>query len=273
VALLFAAALPALGERGKQILSALEVIAQALFRMVDIITLLAPIGAFGAMAFTVGKFGIHSLRDLGELVMVFYLACAIFIFGVLGPVMHFYCKFSLWKFLGIIREELLIVLGTSSSESVLPRLIEKLEGMGCSTPIVGLVVPTGYSFNLVGSSIYFTMGALFITFATHTPITFPQTMELLGVLLITSKGAAGVTGSGFIILAATLSSMHLMPQANLDAGLALIFAVDRFLSTGRAITNMIGNGITTLIVARWENAFQPPETLLSIADVFEKKAA
>jgi aerobic C4-dicarboxylate transport protein len=168
--------------------------------------------------------------------------------------MRFYCKLSTWQFLQFIREEIFIVLGTSSSESVLPRLMEKLELLGCSKPVVGMVVPTGYSFNLVGSSIYFTMGALFITYATHTPISLWQELSLLGVLLVASKGAAGVSGSAFIVLAATLSSMKIMPQDTLDVGLALIFAVDRFLSTGRAITNLIGNGITTIVVAKWENA-------------------
>ncbi len=254
VAVFFAAALPALGERGKQMLGFLDVFSHILFKMVDLITRLAPFGAFGAMAFTVGKFGIASLRDLGELVLMFYVTCALFIMVALWPMMKFYCKLSTWGFLKYIREEIFIVLGTSSSESVLPRLMEKLELLGCSKPVVGMVVPTGYSFNLVGSSIYFTMGALFITYATHTPITFWQEISLLGVLLVASKGAAGVSGSAFIVLAATLSTMKIMPPATLDVGLALIFAVDRFMSTGRAITNLIGNGITTIVVAKWENA-------------------
>jgi aerobic C4-dicarboxylate transport protein len=206
------------------------------------------------MAFTIGKFGIGSLKELGELVAIFYATCALFILAILWPVMRFYCKLSTWKFLKFIREEIFIVLGTSSSESVLTRLMEKLEIMGCSRPVVGMVVPTGYSFNLVGSSIYFTMGALFIAYATHTSITVWQQLSLLGILLVASKGAAGVSGSAFIILAATLSSMKIVPQQNLDIGLALIFAVDRFMSTGRAITNLIGNGITTVVVAKWENA-------------------
>jgi aerobic C4-dicarboxylate transport protein len=241
-------------EKGRvQILDFLDLCTHVLFKIVDIITKLAPLGAFGAMAFTVGKFGINSLRDLGELVGIFYLTCALFVVIAMWPIMKFYCKLSTWKFLAFIREELLIVLGTSSSESVLPRLMEKLEILGCSKSVVGMVVPTGYSFNLVGSSIYFTMGALFITYATHTTITFTQELTLLGVLLIASKGAAGVSGSAFIVLAATLSSMKIMAPQNLDTGLALIFAVDRFMSTGRAITNLIGNGITTIVVAKWEN--------------------
>ncbi len=254
VAVLFAAALPSLGEKGRQVLGFLDMISHIMFKMVDFITRLAPFGAFGAMAFTVGKFGISSLKDLGELVAIFYLTCALFILIALWPVMLFYCHLSTWKFLKFIREEIFIVLGTSSSESVLPRMMEKLELMGCGKPVVRMVIPTGYSFNLVGSSIYFTMGALFIAYATHTSITLWQELSLLGVLLIASKGAAGVSGSAFIVLAATLSSMKLMPQQDLDIGLALIFAIDRFMSTGRALTNLIGNGMTTIIVAKWENS-------------------
>ncbi|HEU5048643.1 MAG TPA: C4-dicarboxylate transporter DctA [Rickettsiales bacterium] len=256
VAILFAMALPALGERGKEMLNFLDLFSHILFKMVDIITKLAPLGAFGAMAFTVGRFGIGSLKDLGELVAIFYVTCGLFIIIAMWPLMRFYCRLSTWQFLKFIREEIFIVLGTSSSESVLPRIMEKLEILGCSRPVVGMVVPTGYSFNLVGSSIYFTMGALFIAYATHTQITLWQELTLLGVLLIASKGAAGVTGSAFIVLAATLGSMKIMPQQNLDIGLALIFAVDRFMSTGRAITNLIGNGITTIVVAKWENALK-----------------
>ncbi len=187
--------------------------------------------------------------------MIFYLTGALFIFLVLAPIMRFYCKLSTWQFLKYIREELLIVLGTSSSETVLPRMMEKLVALGCSKPVVGLVIPAGYSFNLVGSSIYFTMGALFITYATNTPITLQGGADLARcILLITSKGAAGVTGSAFLVLAATLTSMNLIPQQNLEVGLALIFAIDRFMSTGRAIVNLIGNGMTTMMLAKWENA-------------------
>jgi aerobic C4-dicarboxylate transport protein len=271
VALLFAAALLSLGEKARPMLSLIDVFSDVLFRMVDIVTKLAPIGAFGAMAFTVGKFGIGSLKDLGELVGIFYLACALFIFGVLGPVMHYYCKLSTLQFLSFIREELLIVLGTSSSESVLPRIMEKLEALGCGRPVVGMVIPTGYSFNLVGSSLYFTLGALFIMYATQTPISFGGIVSLLGVLLITSKGAAGVSGSAFIVLAATLSSMELMPPQTLNIGLALIFAVDRFMSTGRAITNLIGNGITTIVVAKWENALDHAQAVSKLAQGYEEK--
>jgi len=253
VAILFATALAQLGAKGKPALDIIESFSHVLFKMVDIITRFAPIGAFGAMAYTVGKFGVGSLKELGELILIFYATGALFIFLVLAPVMQGYCKLSTWQFLKYIREELMIVLGTSSSETVLPRMMEKLVALGCSKPVVGLVIPAGYSFNLVGSSIYFTMGALFITYATQTPITLWQELTLLGVLLITSKGAAGVTGSAFLVLAATLSSMHLIPQQNLEVGLALIFAIDRFMSTGRAIVNLIGNGLATVMLAKWEN--------------------
>ncbi len=254
VAVLFAAALLNAGQKGREMLGIIESFSDILFKMVDIVTRVAPLGAFGAMAYTVGKFGVASLRDLGELVLVFYATCALFVFLILGPIMHYYCKLSTWKFLSFIREEIFIVLGTASSESVLPRLMEKLELLGCSKPVVGMVIPTGYSFNLVGSCIYFTMGALFITYATHTPISFEKEVGLLLVLLVASKGAAGVSGSAFIVLAATLASMKIIDSTQLSVGLALIFAVDRFMSTGRAITNLIGNGITTLLVAKWENA-------------------
>ena len=253
VAILFAAALAGIGSRGREVVAMIESVSHVLFKMVDIITLAAPIGAFGAMAYTVGKFGVSSLAELGELIGIFYLTGALFIFCILAPIMHFYCRLSPMQFLKYIREELLIVLGTSSSETVLPRMMEKLAAMGCSKPVVGLVIPAGYSFNLVGSSIYFTMGALFICYATHTPITFWQELTLFGVLLITSKGAAGVTGSAFLVLAATMASMNLMPQQNLEMALAQIFAIDRFMSTGRAIVNLIGNGMTTVMLAKWEN--------------------
>lgn len=270
IALLFAASIISLGEKGRPTLVMIENVSIVLFRIVDIVTKAAPIGAFGAMAFTVGKFGIAALKDLGELVILFYFSCAVFIFGVMMPMLKMYCKISPKAFLGYMREELLIVLGTSSSESVLPRLMEKLEFMGCSRPIVGMVVPTGYSFNLIGSCIYFTMGALFITYATDTPITFGQVMTLLGVLLITSKGAAGVTGSAFIVLAATFSSLQLIPQDRLDIGLALIYSVDRFLSTGRAITNLIGNGIITVVIAKWENGLDYNQAQKALAKGYKE---
>lgn len=255
IALLFAAALNRMGKLGDSVVTLISDFSHILFKMIDIITTLAPLGAFGAMAYTIGKFGVGSLADLGELLLIFYATCAIFIFGILGSVLYFYCRISIFSYLRYIGEELLIVLGTSSSETVLPRMIDKMTRLGCSKPVVGMVIPTGYSFNLDGTSIYLTMGALFIAYATNTELTLWHQLTLLGILLITSKGAAGVTGSGFIILAATLTSMKIIPDDALTVGLALIFAVDRFMSGGRAITNLIGNGIATIVVAKWEGAF------------------
>src|SRR6185369_16434003 len=207
---------------------------------------LAPIGAFGAMAFTIGKYGLGSLFSLGKLMGAFYLTCLLFIFLVLGAIARLH-GFSIWKFIKYIKEELLIVLGTSSSESVLPRMMEKMENLGATKSTVGLVIPTGYSFNLDGTSIYLTMAAVFIAQATNTPMTLTQELTLLAVLLLTSKGAAGITGSGFIVLAATLSAVGTVPVA----GLALILGIDRFMSEARALTNLIGNGVATLVVAKW----------------------
>jgi aerobic C4-dicarboxylate transport protein len=206
----------------------------------------APIGAFGAMAFTIGKYGLGSLFSLGKLMGVFYLTCLLFVFVVLGTISKLH-GFSIFKFVRYIKEELLIVLGTSSSESVLPRMMEKLENLGARKSVVGLVIPTGYSFNLDGTSIYLTMAAVFIAQATDTPMTLMQQITLLAVLLLTSKGAAGITGSGFIVLAATLSAVGGVPVA----GLALILGIDRFMSEARALTNLVGNGVATLVVAKW----------------------
>jgi aerobic C4-dicarboxylate transport protein len=217
-----------------------------LFTMVGFIMRLAPIGAFGAMAFTIGKYGLGSLFSLGKLMAAFYATCLVFIFVVLGIIGRLH-GFSVWKLIKYIREELLIVLGTSSSESVLPRMMEKMENLGARRTTVGLVIPTGYSFNLDGTSIYLTMAAVFIAQATNTPMTLLQEITLLGVLLLTSKGAAGVTGSGFIVLAATLSAVGHVPVA----GLALILGIDRFMSEARALTNLVGNAVATLVVARW----------------------
>jgi aerobic C4-dicarboxylate transport protein len=208
---------------------------------------LAPVGAFGAMAFTIGRYGIGTLLSLGKLMADVYLTCLFFIFVVLGGIAAL-TGFSLFKFLRYIREEILIVLGTSSSESALPQLMAKLEYLGCSKPVVGLVVPTGYSFNLDGTSIYMTMAALFVAQASGVHLTLGQELSILGILLLTSKGAAAVTGSGFVTLAATLSAFPAIPVA----GLALLLGVDRFMSEARAITNLIGNGVATMVIARWE---------------------
>ena len=246
IAVLFGFALHRFGGRGTLVFDVVEKLSHVLFTIVGYIMKLAPLGAFGAMAFTIGKYGIGSLFSLGKLMAAFYLTCLIFIFVVLGFIARFH-GFSIWKFIKYIKEELLIVLGTSSSESVLPRMMEKMENLGARKAIVGLVIPTGYSFNLDGTSIYLTMAAVFIAQATNTPMTLLQEVTLLAVLLLTSKGAAGVTGSGFIVLAATLSAVGTVPVA----GLALILGIDRFMSEARALTNLIGNGVATLVVAKW----------------------
>jgi aerobic C4-dicarboxylate transport protein len=245
-AVLFGFALHKFGGRGTLVFDFIEKASHVLFGIVGIIMKVAPIGAFGAMAFTIGKYGIDSLFSLGKLMATFYVTCLFFIFVVLGLIARFH-GFSIWKFIKYIKEELLIVLGTSSSESVLPRMMAKLENLGAKKSVVGLVIPTGYSFNLDGTSIYLTMAAVFIAQATNTPMTFGQELTLLAVLLLTSKGAAGVTGSGFIVLAATLSAVGHVPVA----GLALILGIDRFMSEARALTNLVGNGVATVVVAKW----------------------
>jgi aerobic C4-dicarboxylate transport protein len=243
---MFGFALQRFGGRGTLVFDWIEKTSHVLFGIVGIIMRLAPIGAFGAMAFTIGKYGLGSLLSLGQLMATFYLTCLVFIFVILGTIARVH-GFSIWKFIKYIKEELLIVLGTSSSEAVLPRMIAKMEHLGVRKSVVGLVIPTGYSFNLDGTSIYLTMAAVFIAQATDTPMTIGQQITLLAVLLLTSKGAAGVTGSGFIVLAATLSAVGHVPVA----GLALILGVDRFMSEARALTNLIGNGVATIVVGRW----------------------
>jgi len=248
IAILFGFALHRFGGRGTLVFDVIEKGSHVLFVIVNYIMKVAPIGAFGAMAFTIGKYGIGSLFSLGKLMGTFYLTCLLFVFVVLGLIARFH-GFSIWKFVKYIKEELLIVLGTSSSESVLPRMMEKMENLGANKTTVGLVIPTGYSFNLDGTSIYLTMAAVFIAQATNTPMTLMQEITLLAVLLLTSKGAAGVTGSGFIVLAATLSAVGHVPVA----GLALILGIDRFMSEARALTNLVGNGVATIVVAKWTN--------------------
>jgi aerobic C4-dicarboxylate transport protein len=243
---MFGFALHRFGGRGTLIFDFIEKTSHVLFAIVGFIMKVAPIGAFGAMAFTIGKYGVGSLLSLGKLMATFYATCLFFIFVVLGLIARFH-GFSIWKLIKYIKEELLIVLGTSSSESVLPRMMAKMENLGARKSVVGLVIPTGYSFNLDGTSIYLTMAAMFIAQATNTPMTLTQQLTLLGVLLLTSKGAAGVTGSGFIVLAATLSAVGAVPVA----GLSLILGIDRFMSEARALTNLIGNGVATLVVAKW----------------------
>lgn len=246
-AIFFGIALSALGEKGKPIYKFIDDVSHALFGVVNLIMKFAPIGAFGAMAFTIGKFGLGSLAKLGMLMGSFYLTCLLFIFVVLGTIGKI-CGFNIFKFIAYIKEELLVVLGTSSSESALPRMMAKLENLGCTKSVVGLVIPTGYSFNLDGTSIYLTMAAIFVAQATNTPLTMTQTITILGVLMLTSKGAAGVTGSGFVTLAATFAAIPTIPVA----GLALILGIDRFMSEARALTNLVGNGVATIVVSRWE---------------------
>jgi aerobic C4-dicarboxylate transport protein len=246
IAVLFGFALHKFGGRGTMVFDFIEKFAHVLFGIVGYIMKVAPIGAFGAMAFTIGKYGVGSLVQLGQLMATFYLTCLIFVFVVLGGIARFH-GFSIWKFVKYIREELLIVLGTSSSEAALPRMMEKMENLGAKKSVVGLVIPTGYSFNLDGTSIYLTMAAVFLAQATNTPMTITQQITLLLVLLLTSKGAAGVTGSGFIVLAATLSAVGHVPVA----ALALILGIDRFMSEARALTNLVGNGVATIVVAKW----------------------
>ncbi len=245
-AVLFGFSLHHIGEKGKPIFNIIDGFSQVIFGIINMIMKLAPIGAFGAMAFTIGKYGIGSLVQLGQLIASFYLTCLLFIFLVLGSIAKAN-GFSIVRFISYIREELLIVLGTSSSESVLPRMLVKMEALGCKKSVVGLVIPTGYSFNLDGTSIYLTMAAVFIAQATNTPLDLFHQLTLLVVLLISSKGAAGVTGSGFIVLAATISAVGHLPLA----GLALTLGIDRFMSEARALTNLIGNGVATLVVARY----------------------
>ena len=245
-AVMFGFALHRFGGRGTLIFDFIEKFSHVLFVIIGYVMKVAPIGAFGAMAFTIGKYGIDSLWSLGKLMGTFYATCLFFIFIILGIVAKLH-GFSIVKFIRYIKEELLIVLGTSSSESVLPRMMAKMENLGAKKSTVGLVIPTGYSFNLDGTAIYLTMAAVFLAQATNTPMTLMQQLTLLGVLLVTSKGAAGVTGSGFIVLAATLSAVGHVPVA----ALALILGIDRFMSEARALTNLIGNGVATVVVSKW----------------------
>ncbi|AIA73123.1 aerobic C4-dicarboxylate transport protein [Pectobacterium atrosepticum SCRI1043] len=245
-AVMFGFALHRLGPKGKVIFDVIESFSKVIFGVINMIMKLAPLGAFGAMAFTIGKYGVGTLVQLGQLILCFYLTCILFVFLVLGSIAKA-TGFSIFKFIRYIREELLIVLGTSSSESVLPRMLEKMEKVGCKKSVVGLVIPTGYSFNLDGTSIYLTMAAVFIAQATNSHMDIWHQITLLVVLLLSSKGAAGVTGSGFIVLAATLSAVGHLPVA----GLALILGIDRFMSEARALTNLIGNGVATIVVAKY----------------------
>ena len=249
VAILFGIALALVGEKGERVLSGFRTLTAVVFRMVHILMYAAPLGAFGAMAYTIGAHGIGTLANLAVLIATFYVTSLIFVIVILGLVARA-AGFSIFGLIRYIKDELLLVLGTSSSESAMPLLMEKLERAGCPKPIVGLVVPTGYSFNLDGTNIYMSLAALFIAQATNTPLTFGDQMLLMAVAILSSKGAAGVTGSGFIVLAATLSVLPTVPVA----GMALILGVDRFMSECRSLTNFIGNAVATIVVARWERA-------------------
>jgi aerobic C4-dicarboxylate transport protein len=234
----------------EKVITVLEQASHYVFKALKYVMYLAPVAAFGAMAFTVGKFGLHTLVPLGKLMLCVYITMALFIFLILGGIMKFY-GLNIFKFLRYIKEELLIVLGTSSSESALPTLMNKLETAGCSKSVVGLVVPTGYSFNLDGTSIYLSMAAIFLAQLYNVPLSFTEIMILIGILMLTSKGAAGVAGSGFVVLASTLSSMHTIPLE----GLGFLWGVDKFMSEARAITNIIGNGVATIVIAKSEKEF------------------
>jgi aerobic C4-dicarboxylate transport protein len=267
-AVLFGVALASLGERGRPLGDVLERLSEVIFRIVALVMKVAPIGAFGAMAYTIGAFGVSALLPLGRLMLGVYLTMALFIFVVLNLILRYY-GFSLWEYLKFIREEILIVLGTSSSEAALPRMLDKMERYGCARSVVGLVIPAGYSFNLDGTSIYLSMATLFIAQAFGVHLTLAQQLTVLGVLMVTSKGAAGVTGSGFIVLASTLSAMRVVPVE----GVAIVLGVDRFMSEARAITNLIGNGAATLVVARSEHAFDEEKRRRAVQELRAERLA
>jgi aerobic C4-dicarboxylate transport protein len=247
ISLLFGFALAAMGNRAKPVTDLIETVSHSVFGVINFIMRFAPIGAFGAMAFTVGKYGVVSLAPLLKLIGTFYLTSALFVFIVLGLISHV-AGFNIIKFLVYIKEEILLVFGTSSSDTALPTLMAKLENLGCSKPLVGLIVPTGYTFNTDGTSIYMTMAALFVAQATNTDLTFMQQLAIFGVAMLTSKGASGVQGASFIALVGTLAVVPTIPVA----GMALILGIDRFMSEARALVNMIGNGVATVVMARWE---------------------
>jgi aerobic C4-dicarboxylate transport protein len=260
ISVLIGVALLSLGEKVRPLVALVDQASHVLFAIIGIIMRLAPIGAFGAMAFTVGRYGIGTLLSLGKLMAGVYITCGLFIVLVLGSILRI-CGLRLLPFLKYLTEELLIVLGTSSSESALPRLMLKLERLGCSKPVVGLVVPAGYSFNLDGTAIYMTMAAIFVAQASGVHLSAREQLSVLAVLLLTSKGAAGVTGSGFITLAATLATIPSIPAA----GLALLVGVDRFMSEARALTNLIGNAVATVAIARWDGALDLPRAQAILA--------
>ncbi|AZO01596.1 dicarboxylate/amino acid:cation symporter [Mesorhizobium sp. M9A.F.Ca.ET.002.03.1.2] len=264
---LFGVALAMVGDRGRPVVDFLQALTTPIFRLVAILMKAAPIGAFGAMAFTIGKYGIGSIANLAMLIGTFYLTALLFVLVVLGAVAR-YNGFSILALIRYIKEELLLVLGTSSSEAALPGLMAKMERAGCNRSVVGLVIPTGYSFNLDGTNIYMTLAALFIAQATDTPLTFGDQILLLAVAMLSSKGAAGITGAGFITLAATLSVVPTVPVA----GMALILGVDRFMSECRALTNFIGNAVATVVVARWEGELDQTKFAAAMAGDLPEEA-
>ena len=266
--ILFGVAIAAIGESGKPLVEFFDRILQVFFRITAIIMVVAPIGAFGAMAFTVGNFGVRTLLPLGRLMLDVYLTMFLFVFIVLNLICRLY-GFSLWRFLRYIKDEILLVLGTSSSEVALPRMLAKMERYGCARPVVGLVIPAGYSFNLDGTSIYLSMAAIFIAQAFGVDLSIGQQLSLLAILMLTSKGAAGVTGSGFIVLASTLAATRVVPVE----GLAIVLGVDRFMSEARAIVNLIGNGVATLVVSRMEGAFDDRKNALAMVEMHNERAA
>ncbi|QPH41063.1 C4-dicarboxylate transporter DctA [Pedobacter endophyticus] len=258
-AILFGYGLNKLGGEGTSLLNAFDKISKVLFKIMKVIMRLAPIGAFGGMAFSIGTHGLQSILGMAKLMGSVYLTCALFIFVVLNGICRYY-KFSLWQYLKYIRQEILIVLGTSSSESVLPSMMQKMEAIGCDKSVVGLVIPTGYSFNLDGTAIYLAMGVIFLCQVFNVDLSIGQQITVLGVLMVTSKGAAGVTGSGFIVLVSTLTALKIMPIEHIS----ILIGVDRFMSEARAITNVIGNGVATIVIAKSENQFDEAKYLKAI---------
>jgi aerobic C4-dicarboxylate transport protein len=266
-AILFGYGLSKMGEKGHSLIGAFDKISKVLFNIMKVVMRVAPIGAFGGMAFSVAKFGLNTLKPMALLMGSVYLTCFLFIFVVLNLICRYY-KFSLWQYLKYIRQEILVVLGTSSSESVLPSMMKKMEDIGCDKSVVGLVIPTGYSFNLDGTAIYLSMAVIFLAQVFNVPLSIEKQLIIMGVLMITSKGAAGVTGSGFIVLASTLTALKIMPVEHI----AILLGVDRFMSEARAITNMIGNGIATIVIAKSENEFDEKKYQLAIRPAAIEKA-
>jgi aerobic C4-dicarboxylate transport protein len=257
-AILFGVGLSRMGETGQTVISLFDKLSKVFFNIMKIVMKAAPLGAFGGMAFTISKYGVRTLQPLAILMGSVYLTMFLFIFVVLNIICRIY-KFSLWQYLKYIKEEILIVLGTSSSESALPAMMEKLEKFGCSKSVVGLVIPTGYSFNLDGTTIYLSMCVIFLAQVFNVPLSLAQQLTIIGILTITSKGAAGVTGSGFIVLSSTLTAIKIIPVE----GLAILIGVDRFMSEARAITNVIGNGVATIVIAKSEGEFTTPDSPLT----------